>query len=111
MMTFPAAGEVSHEARILLAKERINKSFSNRKKTQRSISKEQFNVGDLVLLRVPSQSSKINQHIGKFFHLYRGPHIVLKTFENNSYKLGHSGNSEPLKGSFNKSSLKRYNQQ
>ena len=67
-----------------------------------------LNVNDLVLIRIPYKSSAIDKVTNKFFHLYYDPYKISESYENSSYKLVHPLNSKPLKGAYNRESLKKY---
>ena len=88
IINFPETHSIMKDAKILLARERIDKSFRRRTKAQKSSSKIVLRKGDLVLLYIPKQSDALKKVTRKFFHLFYGPYIIIKDLGNNSYELG-----------------------
>lgn len=78
IINFPELVELSQEARIMMAREKINASFKKREMAQKTSSRIQLKEGDFVLLRVPKKSDAIQKVTRKFFHLFYGPYRVLK---------------------------------
>lgn len=108
IVDFPEVEELSKDAKILLARERIQKSFEKRSRTQKASSRVELKEGDLVLLRIPKQSDAIKKVTIKFFHLFYGPYRIVKDLHNNAYELGKSDDSSKIIGTFNRSNLKKY---
>ena len=86
---FPLLKErvITHDVRIQLANERLQKAFERRCKTQGKGSKISLKEGDLVLLRVPHLSNALQKVIYKFYYLYEGPFKIIRRTGNNAYTL------------------------
>lgn len=108
LLSFPENNEPSHEQKILLANDRILKNFYRRRDAQKSVSAVVLNIGDLVLLRVPYPSSAIEKVTAKFFHLYYGPYRLSEKYGENAYRLVDPENPAIVKGTYNRSSLRKY---
>lgn len=65
-------------------------------------------VGDLVLLHVPKQSDALKKVTRKFFHIYYGPYLISRDYENSSYELVDPGSHERRIGVHNRINLKKY---
>ena len=68
--------EISHDAKLILAKENINTKSKYRQRAQGNASTVPLNVNDLVLIRIPYKTSAIDKVTKKFFHLYYGPYKI-----------------------------------
>lgn len=99
---------MSREVQIRTANERLQRAFEQRCASQKSVSKVELRVGDLVLLRVPHLSNASQSQIHKFFHVYEGPYRIVKIVGSNAYELGLPDDAEQIKGTFNRFNLKRY---
>lgn len=110
ILRFPDNIPMSRNAMIILAKERLNKSFERRKKAQKALSSIELQQNDLVLLRVPKHSDSIKKVTRKFFHLYYGPYLILKDLKNGSFELVDPENHDKQIGIFHQSNLEKYNQ-
>lgn len=108
IINFPNSIDVSRDAKIILAKARLKHNFDQRAKGQRTPSKISVTVGDLVLLHIPKQSDALKKLTKKFFHLYYGPYLVAKDFNNGSYELIDPANHERRIGIHNRANLKKY---
>lgn len=109
LIQFPESDHLPQDAKIVLAKERLKKSFDQRAKGQGTSSKVIFQIGDLVLLHVPKQSDALKKLTRKFFHIYFGPYLISKDFNNGSYELVDPENHERIIGVHNRVNLKKYN--
>lgn len=108
IVKFPEGENVSGEAKIVLARERLKKSFERRAKTQKSTSRISLQVGDLVLLQVPKQSDALKKVTSKFFHIFYGPYEILRDFNNGSFELGDHENRNRIIGIYHQINLKKY---
>ena len=95
-------------AQIALANERLHRSFERRCKAQKSRSKVELKVGDLVLLRVPHLSDAVQKQIAKFFRLYEGPYQIQSRIGNNAFKLVSVDDPAVVKGTYNRLLLRKY---
>lgn len=107
-ITFPESEQLTRDAKVLLAKDRITKAYQMKVKNQKTFSKISIEEGDLVLLHVPKQSDALKKVTRKFFHLYYGPYLVTKNFGNNAFQLSHIDEPNKIVGIYNQMSLKRY---
>lgn len=110
IIKFPLPEVETHEARMVLARENLIRSFNKRKKAQKGISTVKLCIGDLVLLRVPHLSNANDRVVAKFFHLYEGPFRILQTRGTNAFLLGYLDNDKGVKGTFNRLSLRKYHE-
>ena len=67
IIEFSVIDEISHDAKIILAKENINTKFKYRQRAQGNASTVPLNVNDLVLIRIPYKSSAIDKVTKNFF--------------------------------------------
>lgn len=109
LIQFPELEDVSHEAKLILARKNLLSSYERRKLAQKNVSKIDLKIDDLVLLRVPKKSDKLKGVTEKFFHLYYGPYKISQTFGNNAFELVEKDNSDSVIGIYNRCSLKKYN--
>lgn len=107
-ISFPQSQLLSRDAKILLARERIDKAHKCRLKQQKTKSKITLKEGDLVLLGVPKQSDALKKVTRKFFHLYYGPYRIIKDFQNNAFQLSQVDDESQIIGTYNQVNLKRY---
>lgn len=105
---FPESDQLSRDAKILLAREKINKAYQTRIRSQKTSSKIRIKEGDLVLLHIPKQSDALKKVTLKFFHLYYGSYLVIKDFNNNSYQLSQADDPCKIIGNYNQANLKPY---
>lgn len=108
IIKFPDTIQTDHDTKIMLARQMLEKSFQHRGKYQKSKSSVVLNVGDLVLLRVPFQSSTLNKVTHKFFHIYHGPYEIIKNIGGNAYQLVDVNNPSKIIGTYNRVSLRKY---
>lgn len=108
IISFPDSAPLSKDAKIMLAEERLRESFEQRSKSQKTISKVSFNVGDLVLLHIPRQSDAFKKLTRKFFHIYFGPYVISNDFGNNAYELADRDCNNRIIGVYNQVHLKKY---
>lgn len=108
IINFPESSLLTKDAKIILAKERLQRNFNKRLENQRTPSRILLNVGDLVLLHIPKQSDAIKKVTRKFFHLYYVPYLISKDYNNGSFELMDPVNRERRIGVYNRVSLKKY---
>lgn len=108
LLEFPEGIEDSHLAKIEMAKLRIRKACEVRSESQKSISKVNIEVGQLVLLKVPHQSNKDDGKISKFFYLYFGPYRINRIFGANACELVAMDPPHLVKGIYNRADLRLY---
>ena len=65
-------------------------------------------MGDLVLLRVKHLSNALDKVTKKFFHLFEGSFRIDKTIGNNAFVLVDPNNSSEIKGTYNRTNLRKY---
>lgn len=99
---------MTKEAKIFLARDRIQKSFAKRLKGQKASSRIVLKKDDLVLLYVPKQSDALNKVTRKFFHVYYGPYIITRDLEDNSFELANVDDHDQILGIYNRCNLKKY---
>ena len=73
---FPPQSVISHDVKLVLARERLQREFNGCKRRQQRCSKIPLKVGDLVLLRVPGISNAVDGVTKKFFKLYEDPYVI-----------------------------------
>lgn len=108
IVSFPESESLSRDAKILLARDRINRHFEKRSRAQKLTSKVELKEGDLVLLHIPKQSNAIKKVTKKFFHLYYGPYYIMKDFKNNAFELAQVDDPSKIFGIYNRCNLKKY---
>lgn len=108
IVKFPEGVDESHEIMIEIANERMESGRKRSERSQKSISKISLKVGDKVLLRVPRLSCKANREIDKFFHIFYGPYVISRKYNENAFELSEVDNPTRVKGNYNKKSLKPY---
>ena len=69
---------LSREVQLRIANEKLERAFEQRCTSQKSLSKIDLKVGDLVLLRVPHLSNAARNEIRKLFHVFEGPDEIVK---------------------------------
>lgn len=101
--------ELNHDARIILARERLKYNGQNRKNRHEDkfTHKTIFKKGDKVLLKSLHLSSFVKKETKKFFHIFEGPYIVTGIAGENAYEL--ETETGICKGVFNVVNLKYYN--
>jgi transposase InsO family protein len=110
IIKYPANKTEDKNFRIELAKERLAKNFHKRQKKQKGKSKVKLKINDLVLIRVPIQSSALDRVTQKFFHLFQGPYRITKIIGNNAYQLSEKDDPFKIKGTYNRANLRPYYQ-
>lgn len=110
LFKFPEMEEPTHDMKIALARERLDRNFEIRKKYQQGKSKISLKKGDLVLLRVPHLSSNTDRVIHKFFHLFEGPFKIIDAKGNNAFIIADPENPSKVKGTYNRTNLRKYKQ-
>lgn len=108
ILSFPVAQDISRDAKVFLAREKINQSFKKRARTQKLISKVILKEGDLVLLHIPKISDACRKVTKKFFHIYYGPYVINKDFQNNAYELALPEEPTKIIGVHNRYHIKNY---
>lgn len=108
IIQFPPTIDTPHQVKIMQATERIRKEHENRGKQQKPASRVELQNGDLVMLKVPYPSDAIARKTHKFFHIYYGPFLISKVFNNNAFQLSHVENPGKIKGIYNRCSLRKY---
>ena len=108
LICYPKVDHISQDAKIILARERINKNFEKRRRAQKTYSRIVLRTGDHVLLRAPKQSNKLDKGTHKFFHIFFGPYQIIEDLGNNSYKLADIHKADKIVGIYNQSNLKEY---
>lgn len=108
LITFPILKDISHEAKIFLAREKILANYEKRKRAQGRFSTVLFKVGDLVMVDETKQSDAIKKLTHKFFHLFYGPYRISRVFGNNSYEFVNVDDPNVVKGRYIRCSLKRH---
>lgn len=91
LITFPEAEAIDHVIMQDRAARQMDIQFQKRQKLPHTVSKIQFQEGDLVLLRVPHLSSAVDGVTQKFCKLYEGPYAIHKRLDNGSYILALDG--------------------
>ena len=107
IISYPEKQIVNHQLLITLAKDNIKKSFATRTKNQK-ISPIVLKLGDLVLLRVRHLSNAFDKTIHKFFHLFEGPYLITQIIGNNAFVLSDPSNPDKVKGTYNRTNLRKY---
>lgn len=107
---FPVLKEhdTDYEVYLQLAQDRLQRSFDQRSKSQKSVSKVILKEKDLVLLRVPHASDASLRVTHKFFHLYEGPYRIMKIINYNACLLVDPQDDNKVKGTYNRLHLRRY---
>lgn len=108
LIKFPETRAPSHQYLIMFAKENLRKSFDNRKKGQKSISKVKLKIGDSVLLRVRHLSNAFDHVIKKFFHLFEGPYTITEQVGENAFVLADPKFEMKQIGTYNRLNLRKY---
>ena len=93
---------------IELANRRTLSFHERHRRAQKNYSKEIIKLNDLVLVRIPKQSSAVDNTISKFFHIYYGPYRVTRTFNANTYELAYLDNARRIVGRYNRADLRFY---
>lgn len=90
------------------ASEYLTKKAVERKKHfDKNCGRNNFSIGDFVLLRVHKLSNKEKRVTHKFFHLYDGPYEIIAIPTKNAFKLKHSETSV-IEGPVNATDLRPY---
>lgn len=108
IITYPTLTDLSKDAKIMLAKEKIQVNFEKRKRSKGRFSAIELKVGDLVLVSEPKQSDALKRVKRKLFHLYYGPFRISRDLKNNAYELVDMTDPSTIKGIYNLSNLKKY---
>ena len=87
MLGLVTGEEIGKDVCIQLARDNLIKAGNKRRRQQKRVKFDSFEVGDQVLLRVPYPSSAVDKEIGKFFHLFQGPFKVVKRIGECAYSL------------------------
>ena len=93
---------------VQCANERLQRAFEQRCRGQKTRSRVNLQLGDLVLLRVPHLSNARQKVISKFFHLYEGPFRIVRVVGENAFELVHPDNPDCVKGVYNRLNLRKY---
>ena len=89
--------DVLHGVRIQLANEKLRKSFEQRCRNQKSVSRVIIDVGDLVLLCVPHLSDASQKQILKFFHLYEDPFRFIRRCGSNAFEIADANDASKIR--------------
>lgn len=108
LIKYPESRQMPLSTKIQIALVNLKENAERRKRNQKSISKIELKVGDLVLLRVPHISKAIDNTIKKFFHLYEGPYRISKSYDNNAFELCDISDCAKIIGIHNRQFLKKY---
>ena len=65
-------------------------------------------IGNLVLLRVKHLSNALDKVTKKFFHLFEGPYVIVKTIGENAFVLEDPKNGNIPVGTYNRANLRKY---
>lgn len=109
IIDFPKGDDLSKDAKILLAREKINNNYAKRAKSQKRPSRVILKENDLVLLHIPKQSDALKKITRKFFHIFYGPYRIKKELGNNAYELCDVDDSDRRIGIHNRINLRKYN--
>ena len=99
---------LSREIQIQMANERLQRAFNHRCNSQKTVSRVDLAIGDLVLLRVPHLSNAAQNQTHKFFHVYEGPFRLVKQSGPNAFVLSLPEDTNNVKGVFNRLNLRPY---
>lgn len=108
ILRFPESIQPSGDMKIMIARDRLTKSFERRARSQGPASGALFSERDWVLLRVPKLSDAMARVTMKFFYLFYGPYQVARSFGNNSYELADVNDAHRILGTYNQCHLKKY---
>lgn len=108
MIKYPDAVLIDHQTKILLARENLKRNFEKRKNNQKIKRVVELKVNDLVLLKVPIPSNAQDKVTHKFFHIYQGPYQIIKIIGRNAFVLSDPQNLENIKGTYNRTNLRKY---
>lgn len=85
---FQLQDELKYDEKLEITKKRIMSKAAKRADTYNKKHKvTKLKVNDLVLMKANNVSSAVNKTIAKFFAIYKGPYIVEKVNNNNTYQL------------------------
>lgn len=105
---FPTSSVLTQDEKLELAKEMMSKKAGARKQRHDSrVKPTKFKLGQLVLVKKKEKSSKLNDEIKKFLHIYHGPFKVVRIAHENAYELAYT-KSNRVYGLKNITDLKPY---
>lgn len=108
LVDFPAESPHDPNGILVAVQRNLRRSAAARCKRQRDELPIEYDVGELVMLRVPRPSNTLDRVTSKFFQLYERPYTIIKNLGANAYVSGHRDDPRQERGIFNKINCKKY---
>lgn len=89
-------------------RKRLKMKAKMRANQQKTISKVELKIGNLVLLKIPHISRAENKEVHKYFHIFFGPCRRKDIIKENAFKLVEMDDERKVKGTYNRVHLRRY---